>query len=298
MNIPQRKLEALCTLAQTGHFGEAATALGISQPTLSRHVQELEENFGFQIFDRHTRAASLTPMGEEIVAYAQNLLAFQARAEQRIEARRQGYSGHVVIAALPSFIGQIIVPLLQEMRQSRPDIAIEIIDQPSMRIRELILMDQADLGLDSPVDTRFEGLIAQQLSFYSLCLVVHKAHPLAGRNSISVTELSDYELIATPIGTSLRHLSNQAFTKHDLAFKPRRELNQVFSVLGMIAANLGAAILPLSARQVLPANCHSIELIDAVTRSIWMVHKEHQTFDPAVAHVMRALSTLTTQLET
>ena len=295
MNIPQRKLEALCTLAQTGHFGQAATALGISQPTLSRHVQELEENFGFQIFDRHTRAASLTPMGEEIVAYAQNLLAFQARAAQRIEARRQGYSGHVVIAALPSFIGQIIVPLLQEMRQSRPDIAIEIIDQPSMRIRELILMDQADLGLDSPVDTRFEGLIAQQLSFYSLCLVVHKAHPLAGRNSISITELSDYELIATPIGTSLRHLSNQAFAKHDLAFKPRQELNQVFSVLGMIAANLGAAILPLSARQVLPANCHSIELIDAVTRSIWMLHKEHQTFDPAVAHVMSVMNTLVTQ---
>ena len=290
MNIPQRKLEALCTLAQTGHFGQAATALGISQPTLSRHVQELEENFGFQIFDRHTRAASLTPMGEEIVAYAQNLLAFQARAAQRIEARRQGYSGHVVIAALPSFIGQIIVPLLQEMRQSRPDIAIEIIDQPSMRIRELILMDQADLGLDSPVDTRFEGLIAQQLSFYSLCLVVHKAHPLAGRNSISITELSDYELIATPIGTSLRHLSNQAFAKHDLTFKPRQELNQVFSVLGMIAANLGAAILPLSARQVLPANCHSIELIDAVTRTIWMLHKEHQTFDPAVAHVMSNLA--------
>ena len=292
MNIPQKKLEALCMLAQMGHFGEAATALGISQPTLSRHVQEVEQSFGLQIFDRHTRAVSLTPMGEEIVAYAQNLLAFQARAVQRIEARRQGYSGHVVIAALPSFIGQIIVPLLQEMRQSRPDIAIEIIDQPSMRIRELILMDQADLGLDSPVDTKFEGLIAQQLSFDSLCLVVHKAHPLAGRDSISISELNDYELIGTPIGTSLRHLSNKTFARHDLVFTPHQELNQVVSILGMIAANLGAAIMPLSARQVLPANCHSIEIIDAATRTIWMLHKEHQTFDPAVAHVMSVMNAI------
>ena len=174
MNIPQRKLEALCTLAQTGHFGEAATALGISQPTLSRHVQEVEQSFGLQIFDRHTRAVSLTPMGEEVVAYAQNLLAFQARAAQRIEARRQGYSGHVIIAALPSFIGRIIAPLLQEMRQTRPEIGIEILDQPSPRIRELVLMEQADIGLDSPADARFDGLIAQRLWCDALCLVVNK----------------------------------------------------------------------------------------------------------------------------
>ena len=292
MNIPQRKLEALCTLAQTGHFGEAATALGISQPTLSRHVQEVEQSFGLQIFDRHTRAVSLTPMGEEIVAYAQNLLAFQARAAQRIEARRQGYSGHVVIAALPSFIGQIIAPLLQEMRQARPEIGIEILDQPSPRIRELVLMEQADIGLDSPADARFEGLIAQQLWCDALCLVVNKAHPLAQRDSVGVAELSAYDLIGTTAGTSLRHLTNQTFAKHDLVFKSRQEFNQVVSVLGMIAANLGAAILPASVHHALPANCHTIKLLEAATRTIWMFHKEHQPFDPAVTHVMSVMNAM------
>ena len=298
MNIPQRKLEALCVLAQKKHFGQAATALGISQPTLSRHINDLEESLGFQIFDRHTRAASLTPMGEEVVIYAKNFLAFQDRAAQRIEARHQGYSGYVTIATLPSFVGQIIAPLLQEMRQTRPNIYIEIIDQPSQRIREMVLLEQADIGLDSPVDKIFEDLVVQQFGSDTLCLVVNKSHPLAKRDRVSVPELSDYDLIGTTSGTSLRQTTNQAFAKYDLVFKPRQEFNQVVSVLGLIEANLGAAILPESVCHALPASCREIELVEVAKRTIWMFHKEHQPFDPALAHVMSVMNTIAAHIET
>ena len=295
MNIPQRKLEALGVLAQKGHFGQAAMALRISQPTLSRHVQELEESLGFQIFDRHTRSVSLTPLGEEVVAYAKNLLAFQTRAAQRITARRKGYSGHVVIAALPSFIGHFIAPLLQEIRRTRPELLIEVLDQPSQRIRETVLMERADIGLDSPADITFEGFTAQRFGFDTLSLVVSKSHPLAKRARVHVSELVDHDLIGTTPGTSLRYLTDQTFAKHDLVFKPRQEFHQVISVLGLLEADLGAAILPASALHTIPASCNEVKLAEAAKRTIWIFRKEHQPFDPAIDHVMSVMNTLAEQ---
>ena len=132
----------------------------------------------------------------------------------------------------------------------------------------------------------------QPLQWVRLCKGLNKAHPLAQRDSVGVLELSAYDLIGTTAGTSLRHLTNQTFAKHDLVFKPRQEFNQVVSVLGMIAANLGVAILPASARHALPASCHTIKLLEAATRAIWMFHKEHQPFDPAVAHVMSVMNAM------
>jgi len=290
MDIPQKKLEAFQALSRTGHFGKAAQSLGMSQPTLSRHIQDLETRLGFQLFERHTRVVSLTPMGQEVMNYAKQLSAFQSRAEQRIEARRQGKSGHVVIASLPSLIGQVVAPFLKEVQETHPGLAIDILDQPSPRIRETVLLEQADIGLDSPVDDQFDDLIARHLLTDALCVVVGDTHPLAERGQVDIPELVSIDLIGSAPGTSLRHLTNQSFARHDLVFRPRYELNQVVSVLGLVEFGLGAAILPVSAGFALPHACKRVKLLGAAERRTWIFRKEHTPLDPAVAHVMAALT--------
>jgi len=290
MDISPKKLDAIEALARHRHFGRAAEHLGVSQPTLTRHVQELEAQINVRLFDRHTRDVSLTPMGQEVLSYAKQLKAFQARAEIRFEARRMGKSGHVSIAALPSLIGQIIAPLLRDLNLSHPDLAINIIDLPSRSIRETVLLEQADIGLDSPADDDFDGLLAQKLITDALCVVVNQDHPLADRESMKIQDLMSFDLIGSCPGTSLRHLTNQSFARRDLTFQPRYELNQVVSVLGLVTFGLGAAILPISAGYALPKTCKRVTLVGAAERVTWMFRKDHIPLDPAVAHVMAALN--------
>lgn len=290
MDISAKKIAALQALSRFHHFGKAASHLGISQPTLSRHIQELETQIGATLFERHTRDVALTPMGQEILTYAKQLHAFQDRAEARFDARRRGKSGHVVIASLPSLIGQFIAPLLRDLKQSHPDLSVDIVDLPSHSIRESILLEQADIGLDSPIDDHFDGLVAQKLITDTLCVVVGEDHPLADRDEIDVAKLSNYDLIGSSTGTSLRHLTNQSFAKQNLTFQPRYELNQVVSVLGLVTFGLGAAILPISAGYALPGSCRSVTLTGAARRVTWMFRKEYAPLDPAVAHVMASLS--------
>ncbi len=290
MDIPRKKLQALQILAQTTHFGRAAERLSISQPTLSRLVQDLEDRVDFQIFDRHTRAVSLTPMGQELLTYANQLEAFQLRATKRIDARKRGHRGHIIIASLPSLVGQIIAPLLAYLKHVLPDLSIEVMDQPSPEIRKSILMERADIGLDSPDDEKFDGLVAQKLVSDALCCVVGPNHPLAKRSRVHVRELKDYDLIGSAPGTSLRRLTDQTFAQHGRVFQPAHEFHQVVSVLGMVEYGIGAAILPIASGCALPAKCRTIVLDGAVTRMTWMFRKSHQQLDPSVAQVMSALN--------
>ncbi|MEL6683401.1 MAG: LysR family transcriptional regulator [Pseudomonadota bacterium] len=284
-----KKLDAIEALARHRHFGRAAEHLGVSQPTLSRHVQELEAQINERLIDRHTRDVSLTPMGQEILSYGKQFKAFQTRAKTRFEARREGKSGHVVIAALPSLTGQIIAPLLRDLNLTHPDLAIDIMDLPSKNIRETVLLDQADIGLDSPADDNFEGLLAQRLTTDALCVVANHDHPLAKRDTIEISELMSFDLIGSSPGTSLRHLTDQSFARYHLTFQPWFELNQVVSVLGLVTFGLGVAVLPVSAGYALPESCKRISLVGAAKRVTWMFRREHTPLDPAVAHVMAKL---------
>lgn len=117
--------------------------------------------------------------------------AFEVRGQQRIEARRNGNSRHVVIAVSPGIIGQVQAPVVKKMRKSYPDLRIKIIDEPSAKIREAVLLVVTDIGIDSSINSNFDGLVARKLISDELCVVLLALH-LQMANLLS----SEFRLIA------------------------------------------------------------------------------------------------------
>lgn len=289
MNVTAKQRMALLALAQARHFGKAAESVSMSQPTLSRHIQSLEDQLGFTLFDRHTRAVSLTPMGHEIWQYFLQLEAFQSRAERRIQARSLGSSGHVAIAALPSLIGQIIAPVIRELKDSHPDLTVDIHDYQSSDIRKKVLLEQVDIGLDSPINDNFDGLNTQKLVEDELCVIVSNDHVLAKSDVVSFADLSEHDLVGAAQGTSLRLLTDQCFARANQTFRPKFEFEQIVSVLGIVKHNLAAGILPNSSGFTIPSMCRRIALKEAESRVTWLFTKRHVSIDPAVSQVVAAI---------
>src|SRR5829696_1873944 len=109
MRINPQQLSAFLQLAHTGSFSEAARLQGISQPALSRTVQQMEEAVGQRLFDRTTRSVVLTPTGQELLPIAERLIAELDSSFGELGRFIEGRRGRVAVAALPS-IAAVLLP--------------------------------------------------------------------------------------------------------------------------------------------------------------------------------------------
>src|SRR5215470_494269 len=96
------KLEFLLAVARERHFGRAAEVCGVTQPTLSSGIRQLEESLGVLLVHRHSRFHGLTPEGERVVEWARRIVGDTRAMRQELEALKHGLVGHLRIAAIPT----------------------------------------------------------------------------------------------------------------------------------------------------------------------------------------------------
>ena len=101
------KLEFLLALAQEKHFGRAAEACGVSQPTLSAGIKQLEDTLGVLLVQRGSRFKSFTPEGERTLGWARRIVGDSRALRQEIDALKVGLSGHLKIAAIPTTLAMV-----------------------------------------------------------------------------------------------------------------------------------------------------------------------------------------------
>ena len=99
------KLEFIIALARERHFGHAAEACGVSQPTLSAAIKQLEDSFGVLLVQRGSRFQGFTPEGERVLDWARRIVGDTRAMHQEIDALKRGLNGHIRIAAIPTALG-------------------------------------------------------------------------------------------------------------------------------------------------------------------------------------------------
>src|SRR5579885_1333430 len=188
-----RHIRYFVRAAELMHFTRAAESLYVSQPTLSTHIQQLEEELGEPLFDRVGRNVQLTAAGQLFLKYGQSALESLDVAKEKITALKDLVSGTVRVGALLTFGYEILPKWIGSFHASHPQLRIDIQTGPSDQIESEILSGGIDLGLAfvPPVSDDIHGEVLLVDRVY---LVVSEAHALARRKQISVGEMADLPL--------------------------------------------------------------------------------------------------------
>jgi DNA-binding transcriptional LysR family regulator len=184
-DLDLRKLRYFIAVAERLHFGQAATALHITQPALSRQIQQLEHDLGVELFVRTSREVALTPGGERLLRDGRRLL---AAARETRERARNATAGPALTVGF--MLGVDVDPTLRIFRERHPDVGIQL--------QRLRWWNQAEALLDGRVDVGFvrfpvppQGLGLLPLYAEPLTVALAADHPLATRPSVGIADLAD-----------------------------------------------------------------------------------------------------------
>ena len=245
INLPLRQVSTFVCLAETQSFRRAAERLHLSQPAVSAHIRELERQVGVALVHRTTRHVSLTPEGKMFAARAKRALDELGMASQDLRELASMHRGRVVVACIVPMMALAVPLVVRSLSEQYPGLEVEIRDVLSGQIDQLIASGEADLALGPrPIGT---NLAFTQLERDYFVAAVPIGHPLAGRQAITMRELSAYPFISTTRATNGRSVLERALAQSPQPLQPRFELVHYFSIGRMVEAGLGVTLLPRSA---------------------------------------------------
>ena len=281
-----RQLRYLVALADERHFTRAAEREHIAQPALSQQIRRLEEEVGVALVERTTRRVAITEAGELLVARARRILSELSAAEAELEALRGILTGHVSVGAMHT-MGPVDVSLaLAVFHQRHPGVELTVLEQSSEELAEMLRDDVLDLAFLS-VTERIEshGLGLHQLVSEELVVILPRAHPLAERSGVRMSELAGEQFISYREGARLRELLNRAAREAKFDPQVMLESNESRRIRRLVARGMGVAILPRSDSEGSAGVEIAVVNLDqpALTRDITLAWRLGRRHPPAVA---------------
>ncbi|WP_417618116.1 LysR family transcriptional regulator [Oceanisphaera sp.] len=281
-----KQLRAFMAVAQTLSFVLAGERLFLSQSALSLTIKGLEQDLGGRLFTRTTRQVRLTPEGEALLPLARRLLVEWDNTEDELRQRFTLQRGRVVLAAMPSFAGNVLPPLLQEFRARHPGVNVTINDVINEQVLDLVRDGHVELGIT------FEPAADLGLAFTPLyqdrfVAVVPANSPLARQADIGWAQLLAEPFIALQRPSAVRLMLEEHVKQLEpLAHLPQGqalpvafESHQLATIGRMVGAGLGVSLVPaLCIRQMFELGAHCLPLqAPVLERAVGMVTRsEHK----------------------
>jgi DNA-binding transcriptional LysR family regulator len=246
------QLRCFVAVAEELHFGQAGVRLNMTQPPVSRQIQLLEHRLEVRLFDRTSRTVRLTPAGNRFLPEARRLLRLAEDATLIAQRTARGEFGAVTIG-FTAVSGYHFLPmLLTALARLAPGIDPILMEMISADQLEALGAGRIDVGLVRPPFQR-RDLHAQCAQREPLLLAVPDGHPLAEKATLSIQDLDAQPLIAYSPTESRYFHDLLAVIVREANILPRyvQYLSQIHSMLGLVDAGLGVALVPASA-----ANLH------------------------------------------
>jgi len=237
------QLEYFVAVAEEQQFTRAAERLGVAQPSISSQVRRLERMLGTPLFHRGRGPVALTDAGKELLPLARRVLSDFAEVIQGVTEVEGLRRGHVAIGATPSLGTTLLPAVLDRFHHRYPGVSLTVSERASRYLVEGLESDTLDLALAiMPLHhPMFERVV---LAIEELVLVIAVDHVLGGRDIISIADLRDVPMIMFREGYDLRPTTLAAFDRAGFAPSIVLEGVEMSSVLSMVAAGIGAAIVP------------------------------------------------------
>ncbi|CCD99721.1 LysR family transcriptional regulator [Bradyrhizobium sp. STM 3809] len=241
------QLRCFVAAAEELHFGKAAQRLQMLPSALGRQIKLLEEDLATRLFARTTRAVALTEDGGALLRDARAILARVEAVETGFRTRaRGGKAQKLRVGAIDSAAAGLLPQLLHDFRQSHPEIAVQLMEEKTIRLLPKILSGALDLAFVRPPersDGRFEF---RALLSESAVVALPQRHRLATRASVSLADIADQPLIV-PDRRSRPHshdLTVKLFAQAGVAPNVVQFADEKQTIVHLVAARLGIAIVP------------------------------------------------------
>ncbi|HEY9620304.1 MAG TPA: LysR family transcriptional regulator [Crinalium sp.] len=284
------QLRALIAVAEQGNFGEAALELGISQSAVSHAIATLEETLGVVLFSRGRSGAQLTPVGQDVLSHAHQVLQALERMVKVAALAKGLQGGQVRVAAFRSAATHIVPKVIARFQQSFPAIGISIREYYDfLEVEQALRTGQADIGFTIlPTKDEFEAWDLLEDEF--IVLLADKVQISSDR--LTWEQLSDYPLICLEDALHIRML-NDIHLKLGKTLNIAYRVRQASTLSSMVAQGLGAAVFPRLAAEPIPPGVQVCRLSEPFTRRIGVAIVANALHPPAVFAFLDTLMTQT-----
>ena len=283
MKASLAELRVFVTLAESGHFTQAADRLGMSQSSLSAALVKLETQLGTRLFDRHTRACRVNDAGAALLPAARRLVADWEHLFAQARDVTSFPRGRVAVAAPNVQCALLLPPVIRAFRDAHPGVRVVLHDVPEHEVHALVRSGVADLGIATQTDARSD-LVGTALSADEFIAVLPAEHPLAARRTLEWADLVGTPVIGYLPGNPVRGLLEEKLGERGIALDYAFEIALPWTMMGLAREGLGIAVVTMALRPL--AQWHGLEVRTLgrpqIARTMTLLRAPGNSLAPAV----------------
>ncbi len=238
------KLEMFIALANERHFGRAAEVMGVTQPSLSSAIRQLEDQLGVQLVYRGSRFQGLTPEGQRVLDWARRIVGDMRALKDEMRSVHSGLSGNLRIGVIPTAL-PMVAELTGPFTARHPNMRVTILSRTSAEILDGIDTLELDAGI-TYLDNEPLGRVAQTplyTEFYRFLCAPGSA--LAKRDKISWHEVASVPLCLLTADMQNRRIVNQHLAEAGARVQAMVESNSTIALVSHVRSGLWASVVPM-----------------------------------------------------
>lgn len=242
-----RLLESFLAVAERLHFGRAAESLGLSQPTLSHQIRRLEDHVGAALFDRTSRAVSLTDAGHALVPEARRVVIDLERAIAQSRTAAEGRAGHLAVGSIGAALNSITPRVISRLREQVPGVAVQLTQMNTPELLNALRQRELDVGFVRSAG-RAAGVRVETLLEEPMLIALPTQHPLGNQDVVDVRDLRDEEFVLWPRTVSPAFHDQVYAVCRSAGFEPSVAMEgaDIETQLGLVSADVGVSLQPAS----------------------------------------------------
>lgn len=289
MNL--RDLRYLVAIAEHQHFGRAAGACHVTQPTLSQQLKKLEHYLGVALIERDSHRVMLTPIGREIAARARRVMQEADALVQLARAAKDPLTGDFRLGAFPTLAPYYLPRVLPTLRKRFPDLRLFLVEDKSPLLIQQLLRGDLDAALLAMPVTE-ESLDTIALFHEPFFLAVPKAHALARRGRVRQDDLAGQSLLLLEDGHCLRDQALAVCTRAGAGETAEFRASSLETLREMVAGDIGITLMPEMATRKDDRAVRYLAFDDAPTREIGLVFRRSTARRATMGALAQALRRL------
>ncbi len=283
------KLELLLALAKERHFGRAAEACGVTQPTMSTSLKQLEEILGVMLVQRGSRFVGFTPEGERTLDWARRIVGDVRGMREEINSLKAGLSGEIRIAAIPTVLG-MVASLTTPFRARHPNVRFRVVSCTSIEVLGLLENLEVDAGLTYLDNEPLGKVRSVPLYDESYRLITAPDSQFGDRDQVSWKEVGEVPLCLLTPDMQNRRIIDRALLEAGTQAKPSLTSNSIIVLYTHVKTGRWASVMPARLADTLGLSdaVRSIPIVDPkVTYRIGLVVPLRDPMTPMVAALVQ-----------
>ena len=268
--IETRLLRQFIAVAEELNFRRAAERLHMAQPPLSQAILRLEEALGYPVFERTNRKVALTPAGSTFLATARQVL---ATLEEGVAATRrvaQGIEGHLRLSFIHITPYAHVLDALRAFRAASPAVQFTLREASTQQQVEWLERGDIDIALLRAPGRSTPGLRFERLSGEDIVIALPLDHRCAGLTRVDLAELAGDDFVASPreLGQGFHDQLASLCLHAGFVSRVVQQARRLQTVLGLVAAGFGVALLPASLAASAPAGVVMLPLASSAPEAL------------------------------